>query len=294
MGFINSEGKVNDNTYLVDGFLFRLTNALSLFVIENNGERILIDTSWPVAARRIVKKLKELNLFPIHKLLLTHSHWDHDQGWERLMKLNGDFEILAHKNAEKHLRDPTIMNESFGYDIPPIKGDITLLEEGDIIDLNGLKLSVLNFFGHTQDSIAIMDEKNKNLFVGDSLVYKWDENTMAPVIMPPEFNEASLLKTFEKLRSLKGNVNSISMAHYGVWDGKDVEEIMDTVEEFYFKAKNSMLQWYNENPSIQYLAEKYHETYIPNSTIHTKENLLGLHLVMEWIEGGLKCAGFIS
>jgi len=37
MVFINSEGKFNDNSYLIDAELYRLKGTLSLYVVENNG-----------------------------------------------------------------------------------------------------------------------------------------------------------------------------------------------------------------------------------------------------------------
>ncbi len=293
MGQITDEGKFNENTYLIDGMLFRLPGTMAIYIIENGGERMMFDTSEPLASRKVVKKLKEFGLFPIQKLLLTHSHWDHVQACEKLKKLNGDFEILASENAIKHLKDPRIMNEAFGYTIPPIEGDITPLKEGDVIDLNGLDLKVLNFFGHTQDSIAVLDENNRNLFTGDSILYFWDEHTIAPNIMPPEFNESELLKTFKRLRNMRGDIDSVSMAHFGVLSDKTLDKLLDELQDFYFKVKESLIQWYSENPSIEYLASKYLETYIPNSTIHTKENIIGLHLLISWMEGGLKTSGFI-
>ncbi len=48
---------------------------------------MMLDTGVPLAARKVVKKLKEFGLFPIHKLLLTHSHWDHVQAYGRMKKL---------------------------------------------------------------------------------------------------------------------------------------------------------------------------------------------------------------
>ena len=80
MVHVKTEGKINENTYLIDGQLFRLEGTLAIFVIENNGEKMMIDTSDTLAARKIVKQLKDFNLFPVQKLLITHSHWDHIQG----------------------------------------------------------------------------------------------------------------------------------------------------------------------------------------------------------------------
>jgi hypothetical protein len=65
------------------------------------------------------------------------------------------------------------------------------------------------------------------------------------------------------------------------------------MEELHHETKNAIKTWYNENPSIEYIASKYHEKFIPNSTIHTKENLLGLNLVMEWLVEGLKSSGYL-
>ena len=43
--FIYKEGKFNDNSFLIDGYLFKAPGSLALYVIENNGIRMLIDTS---------------------------------------------------------------------------------------------------------------------------------------------------------------------------------------------------------------------------------------------------------
>ncbi len=80
MVYIDTEGKFNNNTYLIDALLFRNPQDLSLYVIENKGLRMLIDTGGSFESAKIARKLKELNLLPIHKVLLTHSHWDHVQG----------------------------------------------------------------------------------------------------------------------------------------------------------------------------------------------------------------------
>ncbi len=294
MAHIKSEGKINDNTYLIDAMMLRLPCTLALYVIENDGERLMMDTGEPLSARKIIKKLKEFNQFPIHKLLITHSHWDHCQGWDKLKKLNGDFEIMASENAIENLRDPKSINDVYGFEVPPLEGEITPLKEGDIIDLNGLELKILNFFGHTTDSIAILDEKNKNIFTADAIIDKYDEETYLPIFMPPVFNEAEVLKTFKKLRSLRNQLKSISLTHFGVWTGDDVNKIINQMEDHYLKTKEAVIQWYNEDPSIEYLSRKYHEKFIPNSKIHTKENILGLNLVMEWAIEGLKISGFIK
>lgn len=293
MVFINLEGKFNNNSYLIDGLIFRLPKQLAVYVIENEGMRLMIDTGVELAGRKIVARLKEYGLFPIHKLLLTHSHWDHVQGYNKIKKAMGDFETLASKNAIDNLKNPEKMNKTFGYKVDPIE-DVTPLKEGDIIDLNGLELEIINLFGHTQDSIGIVDRKNKNIFAGDAILDRYDYETVTGVFMPPDFNEAELMKSFDKLRKLKVELNSISLNHFGVWTDEDFEKILNEMEEIHRTTKQAIIKWYKTNPSPEYIAEKYQETFIPNTTVHTKENIKGLEVVMEWLVNGLKISGFIK
>lgn len=295
MVFINSEGKFNENSYLIDDMIFRLPGQLSLYVIENKGMRMMIDVGEELVARKIYKKLKDFGLYPIHKILLTHSHFDHVQAVGKLKKLMNewDIEVLASENAINNLKMPDKMNDYFKYKVDPIE-NVTPLKEGDIVDLNGLNLEVLNFFGHTQDSIAIFDKKNKNIFAGDAIIDKIDPHTIMPEFVPPDFNEFEYLKTLKRLRNMKDELNSISLGHFGVWKDEDFTKIIENTENFHFDAKESIIKWYNENPSLDFIALKYHEKFIPESKIHTKENIAGLKFEIEWFVDGLKFMGLIN
>ncbi len=295
MVFIHSEGKFNDNTYLVDGLLFKLKGSISIYIIENDGFRMMIDTSTSGVSKTIIKKLQDFGIFPVQKILFTHSHWDHIQGAERLKKLmNGTgVEFLASEKALEYLKHPEKMNSYFDATAKPVV-DVKPLKEGDIIDLNGLKIEVLNFFGHTMDSIALLDSKNKNIFVGDTIIDRLDRETFLPTFMPPDFHEKEVIKTFQRLKDLRSQINSISLSHFGVWEGKECDTIMNEMEDLHFQTKDSLIQWRDENPSMNYIASRYREKFIPNSKIFTKQHLGGLELQMEWLTRGLRCASFIS
>ena len=294
MVFINEEGKYNDNSYLLDGFIFRLPKQLGIYVIENNGVRMMLDTGAPLAARKVMKKLKELGLFPIQKMLLTHSHWDHIQGYSKIKKMNGEeFEVLASENAIENLRKADEIGKVFHYEVESITDEVTPLKEGDIVDLNGLELEVINLFGHTMDSVGIIDRKNKNIFTGDAIFSRINENTFQPIIMPPFFNEPELLKTYEKLRAMKEDLNSICLNHFGVWTDEHFDKIINEMEPLYLEMKDSIMQWYGENPALEYIALNFHEKFTPDSTIHTKENIKGFELIFEWVIDGLKMVGMI-
>ncbi|MFW9825892.1 MAG: MBL fold metallo-hydrolase [Candidatus Thorarchaeota archaeon] len=295
MVIINSEGKINENTYLVDGQLFSLSGVLSIYIIEKDGMRIMIDTPQDIIARKFVKKLIEFDIHPVHKIVLTHSHFDHIQAVGKLKKLmkETEIEVLASENAIKNLKDPETYNKDFEMRVSPIEG-VSPLKEGDIIDVNGLELEVLNFFGHSQDSIGLLDKVNKNIFVGDAIGMRWDPETPTAPIMPPDFDEIELLKTFDKLRNLKDKINSISFAHFGVYVDEDCDKIIDEMHELYLNFKNSIIKWYNENPSIDYIAPLYFDKFTPNSKIESRENPVILKMVLGWAMEGMKQSGFIS
>ncbi|MFX1480539.1 MAG: MBL fold metallo-hydrolase [Promethearchaeota archaeon] len=294
MVYINKEGKFNENTWLIDGYLFGQKGSLSIYVIENNGTRLIIDASEKLAVPKIIEKLKAFNIYPIHKIFLTHSHFDHIDGVHEFQKLikDTDIEVLASENAIENLKNPNKINGVFAAETEPIEG-VTPLKDNQIINLNGLKLKVFNFYGHTMDSIALFDKKNQNIFTGDAIIDKSSIYYFQPTFMPPDFHEAELLKTFQKLRNMKDELNSISLAHYGVWKDEDFDQIINSMEELHFATKDSIIKWYKENPSYNYLALKFHEKFIPKSKIIKLGYIEVLQRTMEWLVEGLRRSGFI-
>ena len=266
---------------------------LSIYIIENNGMRLMIEVGETLKVRTIIKKIKDLGLYPIHKIVLTHSHWDHAQGLSKMNKLMKDLdvEILASENAIENLRHPEKMIDGFeGINFYPFEDEVTPLKEGDIIDLNGLELEVMNFFGHTMDSIALFDKSNRNIFIGDAIGMRLDQDAFFIPLMPPDFQEKDLLNSFNKLRNMRDSLSSISLAHFGVWKDTHFEQILNEMEDLYFKVKNYLIEWYNEDPSIDVITSKYCRTLMPNSKFWNEK-------IFEFIVGmminGLKISGFI-
>lgn len=296
MTILNSEGKINANYYLIDGLTMGMQKFLSIYIIEHNGKRLMIDVGETIKVRKILKKIKDLGLYPIHKILLTHSHWDHAQGLSKMINSmkDLDIEVLASENAIENLKHQEKMlngYEGFADTAYNFEGEITPLKEGDKIDINGLELEIINLFGHTMDSIGILDKKNKNIFVGDAVLMRLDPDAFFVPLMPPDFHEEQLIKSFEKLRNMKDEFNSISLTHFGQWKDNHSKQILDEMEDLYFKVKNSLIEWYNEDPSIESITAKYFRTYTPNSKIWNEKLIEALVLMMV---NGLKLSGFIE
>lgn len=113
----------------------------NVWKLENNGEVVLIDAgtgdSW--------KTVKELET--VEKVVITHSHYDHV---DNLPKIKDMFD------PEVHAFEPSNL---------PV--DAEELDEGEEIDLGGVRFRAIHTPGHRDDSICLYSEEEKMLFTGD-------------------------------------------------------------------------------------------------------------------------------
>ena len=226
-------GKINENTYLIDINMLGIAKMTSIFVVKG-GKTALIDGGTSTEAQGIIKSLKDLGLLPVDYIIISHAHWDHHQAVPALLEeMSGkEIELLAHPKAIPLLEDPSKVGYDFGIGpLLPIKG-VKPIKGGDIVDLEGVELEVVNTPGHTPDSISLLDSKNKNIFVSDAVGDKIGEGApCTPPIMPPSFDPDAYVSTLEKLE--KFDLESICLGHYGMYYGPDVKEILVEVKSMY-------------------------------------------------------------
>ena len=134
--------KINENTYRIED------GGVRFFVLEGSDCALLIDTGMTtVNAKEIVQSITSLPL----KLLNTHADPDHIAG-------NTAFESFF--MSEKERENLEIHNGT---------GEIIPVCDGDIINLGGRELQIIELFGHTPGSIAVLDKNARILFGGDSI-----------------------------------------------------------------------------------------------------------------------------
>jgi glyoxylase-like metal-dependent hydrolase (beta-lactamase superfamily II) len=208
--------------------LFGAAGIGALYLIESE-KKCLIDCGISSLAPNIVKTLHQMDAFPPDIIILTHSHWDHVQGVPYLRreasKIQKNIEIMASEKAIPHLTDQSfnvVLNEKAQFESIT---DVTPLHEDDVIDLGGITLRIIDVPGHTDDHIALLDEKNKNIFLGDSIGIKIADNTLVPPFLPPFWNENAFRSTIEKLRQI--DYNSACLAHFGYIYEDESKTILD-------------------------------------------------------------------
>lgn len=233
MTAIRKQGKINENTTLIDFGLFGTAGSGAIYLIEGE-KKCVIDGGTRSEAPRIFKTLKNLKAFLPDIIILTHSHWDHTQGVpflrKKAAKEKKSFEVMASGKALPLLEDQS-WNEALSEGPFENIKDVTPLNEGDTVDLGGITLKIFDVPGHMKDHIAILDEKNKNIFVGDSIGVKPGDQFFIPPFQPPCWDKDAFYNSVNKLREI--DYDSLCLAHFGYIYGDEAKSILDEAVSVY-------------------------------------------------------------
>lgn len=125
------------------------TNCYLLFSSSNNV--IVIDP-----ADNPEKILQSVGDSKINYIISTHGHFDH---------------ITAAMKLRQMTKSPFLIHKADSFMFPQDLVVDTFLVDGMLVNLDDIVLKVIHTPGHTPGSVCLYDEKNKNLFSGDTLFY---------------------------------------------------------------------------------------------------------------------------
>ncbi len=142
------------------------TNCYVLRASESAKDCLIVDTG--LEADELIDFLREHNLNPLG-VILTHGHADHITGLPLLRENYPAIKVYIHKLNAAMLTGPlknlSILTGSFFKTAP---ADV-ILEDGDIVELAGIKLKVIHTPGHTKGGISLYCQQDSVLFSGDTL-----------------------------------------------------------------------------------------------------------------------------
>jgi hydroxyacylglutathione hydrolase len=142
------------------------TNCYVLRSSEAAKDCLIVDAG--LGAGKLIEFLQEHKLNPV-ALVLTHGHIDHMAGVAALRDEFPDIKVYIHKLdagmlAEPHTNLSAMTGEFFS--IEPAEFS---LEEDDVIEQAGVKLSVLHTPGHTPGGICLYSKDEGIVFTDDAL-----------------------------------------------------------------------------------------------------------------------------
>ena len=176
--------QLRPNVYLIDD-----ASESTCYLITGSEKALLVDTANGYEdLHAIVRTLTELPVIVVN----THGHGDHVFG------------NLYFDEAWLHPADNALYDMFFGYAREDLEKrglkpcPVKPLQIGQIFDLGGVQLEVVDLKGHTTGSIGLLDKAARILYTGDGL------NTHLWMQLDHSLPISTMLETFRTLKELHG------------------------------------------------------------------------------------------
>jgi glyoxylase-like metal-dependent hydrolase (beta-lactamase superfamily II) len=192
------------------------------YLVIGSKHSLLIDTGMGIGnIQQVIDTLIPSSTSSL-QVINTHTHHDHiGDNWRFSGKILGVRSEFAEHNAQGSIEEaqnelkPGMIWEKYlpedfipkNYRIHPFKIN-KYIKEGDRIDLGAAQeFQVISTPGHAPDSISLLDEKHRLLFVGDTFY-------QGPILLyRPETNLPDYLISLEKLAQIIPKVDLLLPGH---------------------------------------------------------------------------------
>jgi glyoxylase-like metal-dependent hydrolase (beta-lactamase superfamily II) len=168
------------------------------FLLIGDEKTALVDCGMAYCASNLIDNIKQvLDKRTLDYILISHSHYDHIGAipylraeWPNLKVLGAQYakQILNRENALKTIRNLSMQAAKFydagdikEYDDEMLKVDNSIFD-GDILDLGGLNIKVIETQGHTKCSLSFL-VNNEILFASESTGYKSNSGKIYPAFI---------------------------------------------------------------------------------------------------------------
>ena len=187
------------------------------FLIAGQNYALLFDTGLGIGdIRSVVDNLTELEVI----VLNSHTHYDHIGGnhqFETIYAMDTEFtrgrsQGMPHERVAEYVGEGWIwkpLPDGFVKDKyhshPFVISKV--VAEGDVIDVGGRQLEVLETPGHAPDSICLIDRENRILFTGDTFY-------LAPLYTHVDGSDfEAYAKSAARLAGLAGDIDIAVTSH---------------------------------------------------------------------------------
>ena len=161
-----------------------LYDTTDIYLIGGKNEVVMLDAGYAdeEALGRVWGEIEALGNPRVRDLIISHSHRDHWEGAEKIKERAGAC-LLAHR-----LEAPAIDEQ-----LKTTRVERTL-EDGDAIEVDGVRLEVVHTPGHTPGHICLYLAEEGLLFTGDHIV-----GISTVTVGPPHGDMIDYLSSLQKL-----------------------------------------------------------------------------------------------
>ena len=187
------------------------------YLILGKEKALLFDTGNGMGnIKAIVERLTDIPVV----VLNSHTHFDHIGGnyqFDTILSVSTPFSIANSHGVANDIVTMEASPEALCKGLPPGVSQSThrirpfdiasTVRDGDVIDLGGRKLEVLQVPGHTDDAIALLERESGFLWTGDTF-YE------GPIwLYFPETDLAAYRQSIARLAALAPNLTALFPAH---------------------------------------------------------------------------------
>ncbi len=186
----------------------------NVFLIQDRGEAALVDAGFSddESYDKRAAMLKEAGVERVKYIFITHHHYDHSSGADRLRKLTGA-QIVVHADEETLLTSPDY--DSGDMEIPEDQKEAreqakkwiaeaakatpdVRVADGDVLMVGGLHLRCVHAPGHTAGHLCLVLEEDGVLFAGDNVLGVGT----AAISPPPRGDMGEYIRSLRKMQAL--------------------------------------------------------------------------------------------
>lgn len=176
------------------------TNCYFLY-LEDSNKIIVID---PADRGEYLYNAFSEKGYEVVAILLTHAHFDHIWGCNKLRELSGA-KVYAWEEEQAVCESASLnVSEDVGRPYTVIVDQY--FKDGEVISIEGMKFKVIGTPGHTKGSCCYYFEEDEILISGDTLF----EGSVGRTDLPTGNGEVLLRSLREKLMCLPDNVRVFS------------------------------------------------------------------------------------
>ena len=218
--------------YCVDSGLYR--HALAACYLIREGDRLaFVDTGTSHTVPGLLQLIRDLGLSPeqVDYVIPTHVHLDHAGGAGTLMAACPNATLVIHPKGAPHMIDPAKLTAGATavYGEAAFERDFGTLQavpehrvvagaDGQTLDFNGRRVTLLHTPGHANHHFCIFDERSQGVFTGDTFGISYRELDAEPGMYlfapttPVAFDPDAWLQSIDKL--LAKNPRGAYLTHY--------------------------------------------------------------------------------